>query len=85
MNFTNPTTANEFLQVGVNFMNSKPPQFLAASCVFRYLYQIVSQTDRSTISGYLVRCGIELHNKSLINSDILLFFLITIFNNILYF
>jgi hypothetical protein len=67
MNFTNPTTANEFLQVGVNFMNSKPPQFLAASCVFRYLYQIVSQTDRSTISGYLVRCGIELHDKSLIN------------------
>lgn len=65
---TNPATANEFLQVGVNFMKSKPPQYLAASCVFRYLYQIVSsQTDRSTISGYLVRCGIELHDTSLIN------------------
>ena len=66
--YTNPTTANEFLQVGVSFMNSRPPQYLAASCVFRYLYQIVSsQTDRSTISGYLVRCGIELHYTSLIN------------------
>lgn len=66
--YTNPTTANEFLQVGVSFMNSRPPQYLAASCVFRYLYQIVSsQTDRSTISGYLVICGIELHDTSLIN------------------
>ena len=38
---------NDYFQVALGLMNSKPPQYLAASCVLKYLYEnSSSQTNR---------------------------------------
>lgn len=60
-------TANDYVQFALSLMQSTPPQYLAASCIFRFLNQNISENERPKIAKFLVQCGIALHDASLMN------------------
>lgn len=60
-------TANDYVQFALTLMQSTPPQYLAASCIFRFLHQNISESEKPKLAKFLVQCGIALHDASLMN------------------
>lgn len=60
-------TANDYVQFAFSLMQSTPPQYLAASCIFRFLHQNISESEKPKLAKFLVQCGIALHDTSLMN------------------
>ena len=60
-------TANDYVQFALSLMQSTPPQYLAASCIFRFLHQNISESEKPKLAKFLVQCGIALHDVSLMN------------------
>ena len=60
-------TANDYVQFALSLMQSTPPQYLAASCIFRFLHQNISESEKPKLAKFLVQCGIALHDASLMN------------------
>lgn len=60
-------TANDYVQFALSLMQSTPPQYLAASCILRFLHQNISDSEKPKLAKFLVQCGIALHDTSLMN------------------
>ena len=60
-------TANDYVQFALSLMQSTPPQYVAASCIFRFVHQNISESERPKVAKFLVQCGIALHDTSLMN------------------
>jgi len=60
-------TANDYVQFAFSLMQSTPPQYLAASCIFRFLHENISESEKPKLAKFLVQCGIALHDASLMN------------------
>ena len=64
---SNLRTANDYVQYALSMLQSKPPQYVSASCIFRFLYQNVGESERPKLSKFLVQCGVALHDASLMS------------------
>lgn len=60
-----PRTANDYVQLALRMMQTSPPQYLAASCVLRFLYQHIASDERHKLARLLVQCGVALHDNDL--------------------
>ena len=67
MTSNTPRTANDYVHFALQLMQSTPPQYVAASCVLRFLHQNISESERPKLAKFLVQCGVALHDKSLMN------------------
>lgn len=60
-------SANDYVQTALTLMQTSPPQYHAASCIFLFLYQNISESERPKVAKFLVQCGIALHDETLMN------------------
>ena len=60
-------SANDYFKLGLKCMQSSPPRYEEASCIFRFLYQNIPESEREKIVKFIVQCGVGLHDKELMS------------------